>query len=241
MRLALRTRGQNLDRENMNRPKVLIVDDDEAMRVLVKLRLSDSYEVIDTGNPEQALGLALQHKPDAILMDLMMPNCSGFELCQSLHSLSYTSRTPIFVVTGESAAKYRDYMSNLGAAGFFEKPINFPALKSRLAEALETKRPERRGHVRVRMKLVLKLKGTDAQGRSFEQLTTTENVSAGGFLCNFPVGFAVGGIVEVFLSGADQDRFAGRAKAVRMEAPDTPFQRYGFQFVERSQEWILHE
>src|SRR5438309_2354920 len=106
----------------MNRPKILIVDDDEAMRVLVKLRLSDSYEVIDTGNPEQALGLALQHKPDVILMDLMMPNCSGFELCQSLHSLSYTSRTPIFVVTGESAAKYRDYMSNLGAAGFFEKP-----------------------------------------------------------------------------------------------------------------------
>jgi response regulator RpfG family c-di-GMP phosphodiesterase len=225
----------------MTKSKILMVDDDESMRTLVKMRLADTYEVIDTGSPEQALGLALQHKPDAILLDLMMPNCSGFELCQSLHSLSYTSRTPIFVVSGESAAKYRDYVSSLGASGFFEKPINFPALKSRLAEELQTKHAERRAHVRVRMKLVLKLKGTDEQGRSFEQLTTTENISANGFLCNFPVGFAMGGTVDVFLSGADQDRFAGRARAVRKEAPDTPWQRYAFQFVERSSEWILHE
>jgi response regulator RpfG family c-di-GMP phosphodiesterase len=225
----------------MTKPKVLIVDDDEAMRTLVKMRLSDVYEVIDTGNPEQALGLALQHKPDVILLDLMMPNCSGFELCQSLHTLSYTSRTPIFVVSGESAAKYHDYVSGLGASGFFEKPINFPALKSRLAEELQAKRPERRKHVRVRMKVVLKLKGADGQGRSFEQLTTTENVSADGFLCNFPVDFTMGSTVEVFLSGAEQERFAGRARAVRKEAPDTPWQRYGFQFVERSAEWILHE
>src|SRR5262249_4636085 len=154
--------------------------------------LSDSYEVIDTGNPEQALGLALEHKPEAILLDLLMPDCSGFELCQSLHTLSYTSRIPIFVVTGESAEKYRDHVSSLGASGFFEKPINFQGLKTRLAEELQARRPERRAHVRVRMKLVLKVKGTDEHGRTFEQLTTTENVSAGGFLCNFPVMVGMG-------------------------------------------------
>jgi DNA-binding response OmpR family regulator len=224
----------------MQMPKILIVDDDEDLRAMVKLRLSDAYQVIDTGNPEQALGLALEHKPDAILLDLMMPDCSGFELCQSLHTLSYTARIPIFVVTGESAAKYRDYVSGLGATGFFEKPIDFTALKQRLAAELQAKRPERRGHVRVRMKLVLKLKGSDDQGKSFEQLTTTENVSAGGFLCNFPLELAVGTVVEVFLSAAERDRFAGRARAVRREAPDTPWQRYGFQFVEAPQEWILH-
>jgi DNA-binding response OmpR family regulator len=219
--------------------KILIVDDDDAMRGLVKLRLSDTYQVIDTGNPEQALGLALEHKPAAILLDLMMPDCSGFELCQSLHTLSYTARIPIFVVSGESAAKYRDHVSNLGASGFFEKPLNFPELKSRLAQALQTRHAERRSHVRVRMKFVLKLKGTDERGRSFEQLTTTENVSAGGFLCGFPVALAAGAVLEVFLSGAGQDRFVGRARAVRQEEPDTPLQRCGFQFVERTQEWIL--
>lgn len=221
--------------------KVLIVDDDDQMRGLIKMRLSDAYEIIDTGNPEQALGLALEHKPRAILLDLMMPDCSGFELCQSFHNLTYTSRIPIFVVTGESAAKYRDYVSNLGAAGYFEKPIDFGQLKSRLAEEVRTRPLERRAHVRVRMKVVLKLKGTDVGGRSFEQLCTTENVSAGGFLCNLPLTLSVGSPLQVFLSGAGSERYAGGVRVVRREAPDTPWQRYAFEFTERTSEWILQD
>jgi DNA-binding response OmpR family regulator len=218
--------------------KILIVDDDDAMRDMVKLRLSDTFETIDTGDPVQALGLALEHKPAAILLDLMMPDCSGFELCQSIHNLSYTARIPIFVVSGESASKYRDYVCNLGAAGYFEKPIDFSKLKNGLADALQTKRHERRAHVRVRMKLVLKLKGSDSAGRHFEQLTTTDNVSTGGFLCNLPMALEPNSSVEVFLS-ASQDRFVGRARPVRKEGPDTPWQRYGFQFIEKTEEWIL--
>ena len=221
--------------------KILIVDDDDAMRGLIKMRLSDTYETIDTGNPVQALGLALQHKPRAILLDLMMPDCSGFELCQSFHNLSYTARIPIFVVTGESAAKYREHMSSLGAAGYFEKPIDFAKLKSRLAAELQSQTLERRAHVRVKMKIVVKLKGTDESKRSFEQLTATENVSAGGFLCPLPLALAADSTFEVFLSGSGHDRYVGRVRVVRREAPDTPWQRYAFQFIERTPEWILQD
>jgi DNA-binding response OmpR family regulator len=221
--------------------KILVVDDDDAMRGLIKMRLSDTYQTIDTGSPVQALELALEHKPRAILLDLMMPDCSGFELCQSFHNLSYTSRIPIFVVTGESAAKYKDYMSNLGAAGYFEKPIDFGKLKTRLATELQGGMVERRAHVRVKMKLILKLKGTDESQRSFEQLTATENVSAGGFLCPLPLALSGDAKVQVFLTGAGHDRYVGSAKTVRREAPDTPWQRYAFQFVERTAEWILQD
>jgi len=221
--------------------KILVVDDDDAMRGLIKMRLSDTYETIDTGNPVQALELALQHKPRAILLDLMMPDCSGFELCQSLHNLSYTARIPIFVVTGESASKYRDYMTNLGAAGYFEKPLDFTYLKGRLASELQGRSVERRAHVRVKMKLVLKLKGTDESQRSFEQLTATDNVSAGGFLCPLPLSLSKDATFQVFLSGSGHDRYVGSARVVRREAPDTPWQKYAFQFVERSAEWILQE
>src|SRR5258708_31425349 len=221
--------------------KILIVDDDDALRNLMRTRLAGTYEVIDTGDPVQALGLALEHKPDAILLDLMMPNTSGFELCQSLHTLSYTSRTPIFVVSGESAAKYREHVGSLGARGFFEKPVNFPELKKRVAEQIQSPQADRRAHVRVRMRLILKLKGQDQAGRSFEQLTTTENVSANGFLCNFPVALGKEATLDVFLSGTGQDRYVGRVRAARIEASDTPWQRYGFQFVDRSSEWILQD
>ena len=82
--------------------KILVVDDESAMRGLFRMRLADMYDVVDTGDPEQALAIALEQKPDAILLDLMMPKFSGFELCQSFHSLSYTSHVPIYVITGES-------------------------------------------------------------------------------------------------------------------------------------------
>jgi hypothetical protein len=170
-----------------------------------------------------------------------MPDCSGFELCQSFHNLSYTARIPIFVVTGESAAKYSNYMSNLGAMGFFEKPIDFVKLKSRLAAELQSRPSERRVHVRVRMKVILKLKGVDESQRSFEQLTTTENVSAGGFLCPLPMALRADASLQVFLSGAGHDRYVGLVRVVRKEAPDTPWQRYAFQFTERTPEWILQD
>jgi DNA-binding response OmpR family regulator len=220
--------------------KILIVDDDPAMRGLLRKRLADTYEIIDTGNPEQALGLALEHKPDAILLDLMMPKFSGFELCQSLHSLSYTGLTPIFVITGESAAKYKEHCENLGATGFFQKPVNFAELKRRLAEELQNKRPERRASVRVRMRVTLKLRGTDASGKPFEELTATENVSAEGFLCNCTQSLTKDAIVEVFLAGATE-RYVGLARVARKESPGAPWQRYGFQFQEKTLEWVLQK
>lgn len=221
--------------------KILLVDDDDAMRGMLKMRLSDAYEMIDTGDPVQALALALQHKPRAILLDLMMPDCSGFELCQSFHNLSYTARIPLFVVSGESAAKYQEYMKTLGAAGYFEKPIDFAKLRSRLANELGSRPQERRAHTRVPMKLIVKLKGTDARQRSFEQLTTTENVSAGGFLCNLQLDISSESTYQVFLSGEGHDQYAGTVKVVRKEAEGLPWQKYAFQFTERTSVWVFQD
>jgi DNA-binding response OmpR family regulator len=218
--------------------KILIVDDDEAMCGLLRARLGDSYEVFDTGDPDQALGLALQHKPDAVLLDLMMPKFSGLELCQSLRSLSYTSRIRVFIVTGKGGAEAQEYCKNLGAAGFFQKPVDFDLLKRRLAEELESQRPERRSQTRVRMRVSLKLRGADAAGRPFEELTTTENVSAGGFLCNCSASLDTGPMVEVFLVRGGE-RYVGLARVVRKESSDMNWQRYGFRLEEKEGEWVL--
>jgi response regulator RpfG family c-di-GMP phosphodiesterase len=220
--------------------KLLIVDDDSSMRGLMRMRLSDTYEIFDTEDPEQALALALEHKPDAVLMDLMMPKFSGFELCQSFHSLSYTSYLPIFVITGEAGTKYREHCASLGATGYFEKPIDFKKLKERLAIELETSRPERRSEVRVRMKVVLKLRGTDANGKKFEELAETENVSASGFLCNCALPLVKDALLEVFLA-REKELYVGRARVVRKDSPGASWQRYGFHFEETTAEWVLQK
>ena len=223
------------------RPKILLVDDDESVRAMLRLRLSGNYEVVETGDPEQAVALALEHKPDAILMDLMMPGFSGFELCASLHTLSYTSRIPVFVITGEAGAKYREHCANLGAKGYFQKPVDFATLKATLAAELEAKQPERRGHKRVQMRIAVKLRGTDSEGKPFEEITTTDNVSARGFLAVCTASLVKGAGVEVFLPGTMQERYAGRAQAVRKESTGSPWQRYGFEFLETTTDWVLHD
>ena len=219
-------------------PRLLIIDDEEAMRSLLREGLQGGYEIIDTGDPVEALALALEHKPDAILLDLALAEFSGFELCQTFCSLSATQRVPIFVITGKPAAEYKDFCLNLGATEYIEKPVDFARLRALLETQLKAKPVERRKEARIRISIALKLKGADVSGKTFAILTATENASATGFLASCAVPLEKDAQVDVFLY-AKSERFAGRARVVRIEWRDTPRQRYGFQFVQKPSDWIL--
>ncbi|MGH9731320.1 MAG: response regulator [Candidatus Acidiferrales bacterium] len=219
-------------------PRLLIVDDDDAVRKVLRFRLKDSYEIIDTKSPEEALALALQQKPDAILLDLMMPRYSGFEVCQALSSMSFTQMIPIIIVSGESAQQYRDFCKNLGAKGYFQKPVDFEDLESRLASLIGSKRPDRRLEARVKLRVILKLKGTDTKGQPVDLLTATENVSAHGFLCGCHATLKEDAVVDVFLMSPGQ-RVVGKARVIHNEWPATPGQTCGFHFDADPVDWVL--
>ena len=219
-------------------PRILCVEDDQTMRELLREHLQDAYEIIETGDASEAIALALQHKPDCILLDLMLPEFSGFELCQTFASLSLTRLIPILVLTSQPAADYKDFCLNLGAADYFEKPVDFTRLRKCVHCVVDRKPPERRSEARVRLSVVLKLSGLDVTGQKFEVLTATDDVSASGFSTSCMVPLAKHAVVEVFLRGASE-RYSGRARVVRTEWRDTSWQRYGFQFIERPNQWIL--
>jgi CheY-like chemotaxis protein len=219
-------------------PRILIVDDDEAQRRVLRFRLKDKYEIIDTGSPEEALALALHHKPDAILLDLMMPQYSGFEVCQTLSSMSFTQLIPVFIVSGEAAGRYQEFCENLGAKGYFQKPVDFEALQARLAAVVSNKNGDRRTEPRVRLRVRLKIRGTTADGKPFELLTATENVSAHGFFCSCDAALKKDDAVDVLLV-ATGEQFTGKARVVRVESPGTPGQSCGFRFVDNPVDWVL--
>src|SRR3989442_14320375 len=104
-------------------PRILIIDDDEQVRKALRFQLDDEFEIIDSGSPEEALALALQHKPDAILLDLSMPGYSGYEILQTLSSLSFTQQIPILIVSGEPAAYYKKFGDNLEAKDNLQKRL----------------------------------------------------------------------------------------------------------------------
>src|SRR5262249_5427188 len=113
-------------------------------------------------------------------------------------------------------------------------------IKNRLTYELEAPRPQRRAHVRIRMRTILKLRGADAQSNRFDELTATENVSAGGFLCNSTTPLDENAVVEVFLV-SDGERYVGRARLAHKEDFVGAWKRYGFQFEEKTGEWVLPE
>jgi CheY-like chemotaxis protein len=219
--------------------KLLIVDDEDAMRGLYRRRLSGAYEVFETGDPEEALALALEHKPDAILLDLKMPKFDGFELCQNFRSLSHTSELPIFVITGQSG-NYKKQCEAMGAAGYFEKPIDFNKLKQTLTTTLERMPATRVASAELRMRIPLKLKGTDAGGEQFAELVETESISADGFLCVSDRKFEEGSRVEVFLASSPE-RYAGVVRVTERVPAGLERQGYRCNFDGERTDWIIQK
>jgi CheY-like chemotaxis protein len=218
--------------------KILVVDDDEALRRLMRLELSDTYEIIDSGEPEQGLALALEHKPDAILLDLRMPKYSGYELCQTFTTFSRTQKIPVIIVSGEAGGQTKEHCKQLGAAGYCEKPIDFEALRAQLSQLIKARRYIPRAEVRVRLRVPLKLRGMDLHGKTFEEATETENVSLSGFLCGCATPLLVGSEVDVLLTSCGEE-YVGKAKIVHVDTKSAPLRRYGFLFIEKTGPWVL--
>jgi CheY-like chemotaxis protein len=217
--------------------RLLIIDDDEATRRLLRLNLSDSYEIIDTADPDQALGLAMEHRPDAILMDLRMPKHSGLELCRAFGSINQAQPVPIFVVTGDIGIEVRESCRKMGATGYFEKPVDFEALRSSLAKVRsQTQVP--RTEIRLQLRVHLKLRGKDIYGIEFDVTTYTENVSISAFLCACTAELSKDSIIDVYMVSG-RDKYVGRVRVVRAEDRPGSSRAYGFRFVEKTGEWIL--
>ena len=217
--------------------KLLVVDDEESMRRLMRLNLGDKYQIVDTGEPETALSLALEYKPDAILLDLRMPKYSGYELAQTFTTFSSTQLTPVLVISGEAGSTTKSFCRDLGVAAYFEKPVDFDALEQTLSKLLTAGRKERRSEVRVKLRVPIRIAGQAADGSDFDVLTMTENVSKSGFLCACNVDIHVGATIEVSLTNSSE--LVGKAKVMRSEWQDTPYPRYGCRFTEKFGTWVL--
>lgn len=210
-------------------PRILVVDDDEAVRDVIKEHLSGTYEVIDTGLPETVLSLAIAHRPDAILLDLSMPGLSGFELCRTLASLSFTERVPIFIISGQDE-RNSAFCLSLGATRYFRKPVDFQKLKAALTQVLEQMKSEQRAHRRFKLRAILRLRVSAKDESQLEFRAITENISSGGFLCTCGAPLEEASVVEVF-SWDEREYYLGKARLVRTEHGAGSNSLYAFQFI----------
>ena len=118
---------------------VLVVDDEEQNRTLLRDPLeAHGYEIAEAENGVQALQMIAARPPDAILLDVMMPQLDGFEVCRRLKTDGKTAHIPILMITALSERKERLMGIAVGANDFLNKPVDIQDVTLRVANAVYT-------------------------------------------------------------------------------------------------------
>ena len=120
------------------RPRVLIADDNEPNRELLEVYLADvDCDIATAVDGADTLAKVADFKPDVILLDVMMPKLSGFEVCQRLKSAADTSRVMILMVTALGELGDIERAVQAGTDDFLSKPVNRVELVKRVENMLK--------------------------------------------------------------------------------------------------------
>jgi diguanylate cyclase (GGDEF)-like protein len=112
--------------------KILVVDDSPFFRGQLKLTLSKEYDVIEAGTGAEGFTSVKSDKPDLVLLDVVLPDYSGFEICRILRESESNNLMPIIMITSQDAQEDILVGLELGADDYVKKPFNERELLSRI-------------------------------------------------------------------------------------------------------------
>lgn len=118
---------------------VLVVDDEPFNLSLMDELLKKDYVVQKANNGPEALKQAFADPPDLILIDVMMPNMDGFELCRLLKDNATTMHIPVIFITAKNEVSDEERGFAMGASDFIHKPISAPIVAARVRTHLKIK------------------------------------------------------------------------------------------------------
>ncbi|MEX0771181.1 MAG: response regulator [Balneolaceae bacterium] len=133
----------------MSKTTILVVDDEQDILDLIEYNLRiEGFEVLKAENGQEGIQLVKDHKPDLILLDIMMPEMDGLEVCDRLRKDETVSRIPIIFLTARDDEKTEVEGLNLGADDYITKPISTRKLLSRIKAVLRRyEEPEEETHI----------------------------------------------------------------------------------------------
>ncbi len=121
----------------MAKKTILVVDDEEDLLDLIEYNLrQEGFKVYTANRGIKGIEMAKEHKPDLVLLDLMMPGMNGFEVCEALRSDAATKTTPIIFLTAKDDETSEIEGLNKGADDYITKPISTVKLVSRIKALL---------------------------------------------------------------------------------------------------------
>lgn len=121
-------------------PLILVADDDQNLRRILCLFLKNAgYETVEASNGREALQLARGQRPDAVLLDIMMPLIDGFSVCRQIKDDPEIARTPVVICTAKN--RKEDLISALkaGAEDYIIKPFTKDTVLGKIGKLLQTR------------------------------------------------------------------------------------------------------
>lgn len=120
-------------------PTVLVVDDTPANLSLLANLLKEQYRIKVANNGIKAIELAAAAPPDLVLLDIMMPEMDGYEVCRRLKADPRTERIPVIFLTAKTSVEDEEKGLLMGAVDFIHKPISPPIVVARIKTHLQVK------------------------------------------------------------------------------------------------------
>jgi CheY-like chemotaxis protein len=117
--------------------RILVVDDNEMNLTLISKILGlDGYQVILAGNGQEAIQTYMQEKPDLTVLDVMMPDMNGFDLCRKLREPPVNAVAPIIMLTALNSEIEKQHALNAGANDIWSKPFDMGLFRQKIRELL---------------------------------------------------------------------------------------------------------
>jgi len=120
----------------VNRKRVLIVDDEPTVRRVVRKMLARDYIVLEAKDGVEAVDVVRREKPDVVLMDVVMPKMDGVGACHLIKSDSDTSVVPVIMLSARVQELDQEYVKDVGADGYIVKPFGSQELMDTISKLL---------------------------------------------------------------------------------------------------------
>lgn len=121
-------------------PIVLIVEDNTDVMSYINMCLENKYQIMNAFNGDDGIKMALEHTPDIIISDIMMPKKNGFELCEALKQDIKTNHIPIILLTAKASQDDKISGLSIGADAYLTKPFNKEELMVRIEQLIELRK-----------------------------------------------------------------------------------------------------
>lgn len=124
----------------MSAKRILIIDDEYDIRAVAELALKTvaGWEVLTAASGKEGLNQAVKEQPDAILLDVMMPDMDGIATLQALQANPDTKSIPVILMTAKAQAADRRRFAELGVAGIITKPFKAMQLSAQVVAILSS-------------------------------------------------------------------------------------------------------